>query len=227
MKRAKRVAVVGGAVVGGYLLVAAVVALAFPLELPGEELRPRAGDTIASTWEKVEQTFIEQRGDTLVGELTILEGAGGPPPHYHLGFDEDFEVIEGTMALELDGQVLTYQAGQKGKIPAGKVHRPFSPGGKRAVLRGELPRLFATCLSQMYGTLDQAGGPGPGMMLHLAMTHPYCDSHVAPLPVEKALWFALGPIARVAGYKSFYPERAPKRAAVPPQTALSAASNGR
>src|SRR5687768_5210681 len=98
----KRLVLAVGAVAGGYLAIATVVAIALPLEIPGEELQPRPGDVIASKWEKVEQTFLEQRGEKLRGELRLLEGAGGPPPHYHATFDEDFEVIEGSVALELD-----------------------------------------------------------------------------------------------------------------------------
>jgi mannose-6-phosphate isomerase-like protein (cupin superfamily) len=210
----KKLLKIVGATVAVYLGVATVVAIALPLDIPGEALRPRAGDVFSSKWEKVEQKILSERGEMLVGEVTLFEGAGGPPPHYHATFDEDFEVVEGTLALEFDGKVLTFEAGQRHSIPAGIVHRPYSPGAKRAVLRGEIPRIFVTCLSQLYGTMDQ-GGPGPGMMLQLAMSHPYCDTHVAPIPVEKALWFLLNPIARLAGYKSFYPERAPKHEAAP------------
>jgi mannose-6-phosphate isomerase-like protein (cupin superfamily) len=209
----KKLGAAVGVVVGGYLLVATVVALALPTEVPPEALWPRAGDTIGSTWEKMEQTFLEQRGENLYSVLTIHEGAGGPPLHYHVGFDEAFEVVEGTVALELDGKVLTFEAGQQGRVPAGVLHRPFSKDGKRAVLRGEIPQIFAACLSQMYGTLDAAGGPGPGMMLHMSMSRAYCDVHVAPRPAEKVLFFLLNPIARVAGYQSYDPARGPKRAA--------------
>jgi mannose-6-phosphate isomerase-like protein (cupin superfamily) len=208
----KKIAAAVGAMVGGYLLVAAVVALALPLEVPPEALRPHAGDMVASSWEKVEQRFLEQRGENLYSELTLKEGSGGPPLHYHTGFDEGGEVTEGTLSLELGGKVLTFEKGQTLHIPAGVLHRPFVQPGKHAVLRGEIPQIFAACLSQMYGTLDAAGGPGPGMMLHLSMSRAYCDTHVAPLPAEKVLFFLLNPIARVAGYKSYYPERGPKRA---------------
>lgn len=211
MKRFKKVLVGVGALAGGYLAVAAVLAVALPLEVPGEPLRPRAGDEFGSTFEKVDQKILEDRGDKVFAEVTLHEGAGGPPLHYHEGFAEDFEVVEGELALEFDGEVLTLKAGEKHSIPPGVMHRPFTPGGRRAVIRGEVPRIFATCLSQLYGTMDESG-PGPGMMLQLAMSHTYCDTHVAPMPVESVMWFLLNPVARLSGYESFYPDRAPKRA---------------
>ncbi|MGJ4802425.1 cupin domain-containing protein [Luteimonas sp. SDU82] len=64
------------------------------------------------------------------------------PAHVHPGLDESFYVLEGTLALEMDGRSLTLPAGSYVHIPRGTVHaqgsaddRPvklltrLSPGG--------------------------------------------------------------------------------------------------
>jgi mannose-6-phosphate isomerase-like protein (cupin superfamily) len=205
----RRILKIGAAVLAAYVMLAAGMFFGLARPTPPEELWPKPGDLLVSKAEKVEQRILERRGDNLYSELIVLPGAGGPPPHVHQGFTEAFEVTEGILSIEVNGETKTLRAGERFAFEPGVVHKPFNPGTERAVVRGEIPRKFAACLAQLYGFMDSNRGPPP---LQIALSFDYCDTHVGPPAVEKVLWAALGPIARLSGLKSYDPEYAAKPA---------------
>jgi quercetin dioxygenase-like cupin family protein len=61
-------------------------------------------------------------------EVLVTYLPGDPPPkHFHPEQDERFEVIEGTVRVELDGEVRELEAGDSLEIPRGAVHRLWNP----------------------------------------------------------------------------------------------------
>ncbi len=85
----------------------------------GEELRnPTTGETLR---------FVRTAADT-AGELLELEASwhgGGPPPpaHYHPRQEERFEILDGTLEVELDGERRTLSAGDAVLIPPRAWHQ--------------------------------------------------------------------------------------------------------
>jgi len=138
-----------------------------------------------------------------------------------MGFDEAFEVAEGTLAFIVDGKKRTLSKGDKVTVPAGTAHKFFNETDSRALIAGEnavMPAVFAGYLSQLYGFLDasQANQRPPRILLQLSMWYPHFDSTLAegpPPAVLKAMFWLLQPPARLLGYKNFYEEYRPERSA--------------
>jgi quercetin dioxygenase-like cupin family protein len=61
-------------------------------------------------------------------EVLVTYLKGDPPPrHFHPKQDERFEVIEGTVRVELEAEVRDLQPGDSLEIPRGAVHRLWNP----------------------------------------------------------------------------------------------------
>ncbi|MDQ2631282.1 MAG: cupin domain-containing protein [Actinomycetota bacterium] len=58
--------------------------------------------------------------------VTYLHG-DPPPKHFHPAQDERFEVLEGTVRVELEGETRNLQTGDSLEIPRGAVHRLWNP----------------------------------------------------------------------------------------------------
>src|SRR4051812_34748549 len=83
---------------------------------------------------------LEFRGrppELLVREQRSPADAEPPPPHYHPGQDEHFEVLEGAIALKLGHERRTVEAGESFDIPRGVVHT-MGPAGRPARGRWEV-----------------------------------------------------------------------------------------
>lgn len=83
-------------------------------------------------------TFVEtaattQGAQTLV-HMELSAGAAGPPMHYHTTFDECFTVIEGVLGLELGGQTLYLEKGDRCTAGKGTAHRFFNPSKMHKVI---------------------------------------------------------------------------------------------
>jgi len=94
-------------------------------------------------------------------EVRIAPGADGPPPHYHLGQDESFEVVSGVFHATLDGTEQRLGEGERVTIRSGVVHT-FRNGlpDQPLVLRGamEPPLRFQWALSEMARSAIRGGG---------------------------------------------------------------------
>jgi quercetin dioxygenase-like cupin family protein len=69
------------------------------------------------------------------GELDVVVTylPGDPPPrHFHPEQDERFEVVEGTVKVELDGELRELGLGDSIEIPPGAVHRLWNPAAEPA-----------------------------------------------------------------------------------------------
>ena len=109
-------------------------------------------------------------------EVLVTYLPGDPPPrHFHPEQDERFEVIEGVVKVELDGEVRELHPSDSLEIPRGVVHRLWNPaeGPARATWRttpaGRTEQWFRA-LDALYreGRTGKDGQPGPlayGVML--------------------------------------------------------------
>jgi mannose-6-phosphate isomerase-like protein (cupin superfamily) len=71
-------------------------------------------------------TFLETAAET-DGARTYLEAelapGSGTPPHMHTTYSEDFEVLDGTLHVEVDGRGIEVGPGERAFVPAHAVHR--------------------------------------------------------------------------------------------------------
>jgi quercetin dioxygenase-like cupin family protein len=63
-------------------------------------------------------------------EVLAIYAPGGdrPPSHKHPEQDERFEVLTGSVRVELDGEVREYGEGEVFEVPRGTAHRMANPG---------------------------------------------------------------------------------------------------
>jgi mannose-6-phosphate isomerase-like protein (cupin superfamily) len=68
------------------------------------------------------QTAAETGGERSVLDLHVVPG-GGNEPHRHLTYAEHFEVLRGTLTVEVGGRMRRLGAGERASAPAGTLHR--------------------------------------------------------------------------------------------------------
>lgn len=73
--------------------------------------------------------------DDLVVEATYAPGGERPPAHQHPNQDEHFEVLAGTLRVDLAGAVREYAAGETFDVPRGTVHRMSNDRAEPARVR--------------------------------------------------------------------------------------------
>jgi mannose-6-phosphate isomerase-like protein (cupin superfamily) len=71
-------------------------------------------------------TFLKTSEET-GGEYTLIEievaPGGGNDPHYHLTYDEHFEVLDGVLEVLVNKDTVTLRPGQKAVAPRNVLHR--------------------------------------------------------------------------------------------------------
>ncbi|MDP9793928.1 mannose-6-phosphate isomerase-like protein (cupin superfamily) [Catenuloplanes nepalensis] len=90
----------------------------------------------------VEVTFLkavdDPGGDQVESLVRIPAGEIGPPPHYHLDFEERFTAVEGTLHMDLgDQRGLRLEPGESVLVPRTVRHRYYNAGDRDAVFRFE------------------------------------------------------------------------------------------
>jgi quercetin dioxygenase-like cupin family protein len=93
---------------------------------------------------------------------TLPPGNVPPPPHVHPSQTNDFEVLEGTVELMVDGRWKTFSAGDKATVPPGTLHsfrnRSAAPARVRDVHRPALN--FEDYLEHIHRLLQARGIKG-------------------------------------------------------------------
>jgi quercetin dioxygenase-like cupin family protein len=90
----------------------------------------------------IKTSTAETGGERVQLEITLPPSAQGPPPHFHPRQEEEWHVLEGTLAVQVDGNWRDLRAGESATIPRGHVHtlRNRSDGTVR-VLDVHIPAL--------------------------------------------------------------------------------------
>jgi quercetin dioxygenase-like cupin family protein len=66
--------------------------------------------------------LLELDGDRLVMESIYQAGGSPAPPHFHPDQQERFEIVEGGVRANVDGEEMVLRAGDELVVPAGTVH---------------------------------------------------------------------------------------------------------
>ena len=80
---------------------------------------------------------VEDTPDVLTVEASYAPRGRRPPAHYHPRQDEHFEVLEGSLRVQVGGVQHDLQAGDILDIPRGSAHRMWNQAGGRARVRWE------------------------------------------------------------------------------------------
>ena len=206
--------------IAAYVLIGALLdKVIFPEPEPGPEYYPREGQVFVSKTEGFRQTILKRENGLVWGELVLEPYAAGPPEHIHTTFSEKFIVAGGTLSLMVNGEKKTLRAGESLLIPPGTPHKPFNETDSPVIVKGPftpeygIPEQFTVFLTQAYGFFDEseANSQPPTALLQMSRFSPKYDSWLARPPVflQKALFFVIGPTARLLGYRTFYEKYKP------------------
>lgn len=150
-------------------------------------------------------TFLELSPDLLVMETTYQAGGPLAPEHYHPHQEEHFVVLDGAVAVVVDGQRRRLAAGEELTLPPGSRHRFGALPDQSCRVRWEVrpARRTAELLSTTFGLAQdghttRAGVPPLLRAVQVArefraefrLTHP-------PQPVQRVVLAVLGALADV------------------------------
>jgi quercetin dioxygenase-like cupin family protein len=146
-------------------------------------------------------------------ELTALVGGPGGE-HRHPTVVELFTVLEGELTLKVDGRTSVLGEGETATIAAGVWHESWNASDRDALVRVEFTPggRIIHMIETMWGLarLGHSNAEGMPDSLQLALiAREFSDVLVfrsPPLPVQRALFAALTPIARWRGYRPTYPQ---------------------
>ena len=104
----------------------------------------------------------ETGGAFFLAEVCVAPG-GGTPPHIHHREDESFQVIEGTLTIQVGGNTITARAGDFAYLPRGVAHSFKNTGeGSARVLVLTTPAGLEGFFTEVFEpALDRAVTPPP------------------------------------------------------------------
>ncbi len=174
----------------------------------------KKGDVIENptTSERIifRQTAQETQGALLQFDDILQAGGIGPPEHVHPHQEERFQVVSGTMGVRVDGREQTLHVGESISVPAGAAHTWWNAGDDELHQITEFrPALkLETFFETFFGLVRDGKGDKVGQpsFMQIAVMVPEYDIYLSkpPIPMQKALFAVLGPIARLIGYRSSY-----------------------
>ncbi|WP_424018688.1 cupin domain-containing protein [Halorientalis pallida] len=153
-------------------------------------------------------------GESATGIGIFAAGNDGPPEHYHVGYEESFEVLRGEFRFEVDGDVRHATAGDELTVPEEVPHTFRNVGDGIGVTvtttrpAGQTQDVITTLYGLAHeGKLDEDAQPG--LLQGLAMTAATSDDTVFTSPppaVTIPVATVLGPVANALGYRATYPK---------------------
>lgn len=152
------------------------------------------------------KTAEETNGEYLEVEV-LMAPKGGNDMHYHTTFTEHFEVLEGTLGIQVEKEVLYLGPGQSAQAPLYKLHRFFNPSETdpvrfRVVVRPA--RKFETTMRIAYGLANDGFCNKKGIpksLWHLALLFEMGETYVPMMPhgLQKTIFGFLAGVARWLG----------------------------
>jgi quercetin dioxygenase-like cupin family protein len=153
---------------------------------------------------------------TTIADLYAAPGATVAFEHIHPGSTETFTVVRGHLGLSVNGRKSKAGPGDRITVPAGTAHAWWNDGDETAwvIVEIEAGARFEKLLRTMFflvadGKTDEHGRPG---LLQAALTALEFDDvhHLVrpPRPIQRLLFTALAPLARLRGLRGSYPEYA-------------------
>jgi quercetin dioxygenase-like cupin family protein len=135
-------------------------------------------------------TFLETSEET-GGEYTLIEielaSGGGNVPHFHLTYDEHFEVLEGQLEVRLGTAARVLRPGEKAVAYKTVLHRFRNPADEPAVFRIELRpghAGFEKAIKVAYGLAADglaAANGAPKNAYHLALVFEWGEGRLPGL----------------------------------------------
>src|ERR1700746_63672 len=147
-------------------------------------------------------------------ELTALVGARVAGPHYHPTLVEQFTVLEGELTVQREGKTGILHQGETAVIQPGTWHDWWNATDHDARVRVEVTpgERFLYMIETFFGLarLGYTDANGMPSLLQLALTSTEFSDVIVfrspPRLIQRAIFGALAPIARLRGYRGTYPQ---------------------
>ncbi|QQS29657.1 MAG: cupin domain-containing protein [Sphingobacteriales bacterium] len=179
---------------------------------------PYTGQTFVNQKTGEVVTFTETSKETNGSHVTIKsvlkQGGGFKVNHIHPFADEIFEVISGTLSFKLNGVEETITAGHKISFPRNQAHAHWNNHPEDLVILQtitpclDVERFLETLFGLgADGYLDQTGQP-PFLQVMVWLKEVNNRTYLADIPVgvQNVLASVLTPVAKLLGYRAFYPK---------------------
>jgi quercetin dioxygenase-like cupin family protein len=175
-----------------------------------ERTGPLVSNPVSREWVAELVSPEETDGESL-SALYLVSGAG-PPKHYHVGYEETFEVLSGELTVVEDGTVHRVSAGESHTVPAETVHKPRCDGDGFAAAVGTVrpPGRTLQLIKTMFGLTHEgkvSDTGRPGFLQGMVLADGFADDtvFVSPPPaVTRPLATVLAPVGRQLGYRAAY-----------------------
>ena len=149
----------------------------------------------------------------LVADLYARPGAAVVGEHVHPHSSEAFTVVRGTLGVRVDGVERHVEPGTRVVVPPGTPHDWWNAGEDTAwvIVEVDPGRRFETLIRNLFGLArdgrtDAKGRPG---LLQAALLSREFDDTIRftspPRAVQRPLFAALAPLARLRGLQGSYP----------------------
>jgi quercetin dioxygenase-like cupin family protein len=156
----------------------------------------------------------ENGGERLAGELYIRPGGAVAGRHVHSYITERFEVVSGTVRFHVDGRDDIAKPGEAVEVRPGQVHDWWNVGDDEAHVLVEVSpgARFELMIQNLYGLANdgKTNARGVPRLLPLALFgrefRREGEFIRPPRVVQRVLFAALAPVARVRGHRAIDPD---------------------
>ncbi len=153
-------------------------------------------------------------GELLVADVYVRPGGAVAGEHVHPVIEESFTVMSGRVGFRLDGRESIARQGERLHVPAGVAHDWWNAGEEEAHILVEIRpgARFEEAIANMFGLARDGKTNAKGLpnLLQLALFAREFEDVLyftkPPRIVQKIVFGALAPIARLLGYQGSYPE---------------------
>jgi quercetin dioxygenase-like cupin family protein len=175
-----------------------------------------SGQTIENPVSGERFTFLKTAADTdgelLQFELVLRPGGRIPIVHRHLGQEERFEIVSGTVRARSGRSWRDLPAGESIVIPRGTAHVLRNESDAEARIIGELrPAMHTEEIFEAMCALAQEGRVGksglPSLLRMAVLSHALGQQDYAPgipIVVQKAAFVVLSAVGRAFGHPVSY-----------------------
>lgn len=178
-------------------------------------------------------TFLDDNegtlGDGLLMEVRLPPGGSGPPLHIRPLQSESFEVVEGTLRVQVGGDLFEVDVGDRIRVEAKRLHRWWNAGNGIVRFRVEVTPALHTewMLRELFASCNRRASAKPSVWdaaYVITQVRGEYSLGKVPEPIQRFVLPVLAAVGRILnltkvspkGLKEGHPVRKASHPAVPP-----------
>ncbi|RHX83872.1 cupin domain-containing protein [Leptospira stimsonii] len=216
-KMKKRTTILTLSILLAYILIGNFLhRFAFAEAEPDLSFYPAKGEMIENRFANEKIVFVTPGRDTngkySENDLYLQAKGAVPKPHRHADLEETFTILKGNLSLIKGDKKYDLKEGDSITVPKGEAHHPENKSDALVIVRVRATPAgkHDLMLAQVHGFFTEKETPRGKVewILQAMLYSVYYETYMAELPIgfQKFLSFLISPVARLLGYKSWYPE---------------------